>query len=67
VTLKAKRPALWCWLELAHADARWSDNFAHLEAGRPLELTASPAGKLGLAEFRRQLRVRSLIDTSTCG
>jgi len=64
VRLTAKRPALWCWLELDGADARWSDNFVHLEAGRPVDVTAIPAKKMSVAQLRNGLLVRSLLDTS---
>jgi beta-mannosidase len=65
ITLKATRPAFWCWLELDGADARWSDNFVHLQPGEPLELIATPAPWLELSDFRNRLRVRSLTDTAT--
>jgi beta-mannosidase len=63
VALKARRAALWCWLELVGTDARWSDNFVHLEAGRTVVVKAHAARALPLDDFRRQLRVRSLCDT----
>jgi beta-mannosidase len=64
VTLKAKHPALWTWLELDTDDARWSDNFIHLRPGCPVTLEATPTHPLPLADFRRQLRIRSLWDTN---
>ena len=63
VTLKARRPALWAWLELAATDARLSDNFFHVRPGRPVKVRVTPAAPLSLAELKRQLRVRSLLDT----
>ena len=33
VTLAAEKPALWAWLDLTEADAKYSDNFVHLAAG----------------------------------
>ncbi len=63
VGLTAARPALWAWLELSGADARFSDNFFHLEPRRPVEILVAPSRALSLPAFRRQLRVRSLKDT----
>ncbi len=63
VTLRARRPALWTWLELARAGARFSDNFFHLQPGRPLQITAAPSRGMTPAAFKRQLRVRSLVDS----
>ena len=34
VGVSADAPALWVWLELEGADARYSDNFFHLAPGR---------------------------------
>jgi beta-mannosidase len=59
VTLEAQKPALWVWLE-AEADAvRFSDNFFHLQPGRPLTVTVSGA-EPGMVTG---LVVRSLGDT----
>jgi beta-mannosidase len=63
VTLRAAHPALWTWMELKDADARWSDNFLHLRPGRARTIVAQPAKRLTLAAFRRQLIVKSLWDT----
>jgi beta-mannosidase len=63
VTLSARRPALWTWLELTGVDADFSDNFFHLWPGVEHEVTASPAKPLTAAAFQRKLRIRSLVDT----
>ncbi len=63
VTLTAKQSALWAWLELAGRDGRCSDNFVHLRPGRPVEVTVKPKRDLPVAQFRKRLRVRSLVDT----
>ena len=63
VALTAARPALWTWLELSAADARFSDNFFHLRPGRSAEVIVEPSRALSLAAFRRELRVMSLKDT----
>jgi len=63
VRLSARRPALWCWLELTDSDARWSDNFVHLEPGRPVEITVTPTRPIQRGSLLRQLLVRSLVDT----
>jgi beta-mannosidase len=63
VTLTAKAPALWTWLELADADARFSDNFFHLLPGKPVRVTVLTEEPVSLAEIKKRLRIRSLIDT----
>jgi beta-mannosidase len=63
VALKSKRPALWVWLELDGVDARYTDNFVHLGPGRSVTITVQPARDLTIAEFRKRLQVRSLVDT----
>ncbi|MFP3937748.1 MAG: glycoside hydrolase family 2 protein [Phycisphaerae bacterium] len=63
VRLEARRPALWTWLELTGSDAQFSDNFFHLWPGVTHEVTVRPGGKLSAAQFRKKLRVRSLVDT----
>jgi beta-mannosidase len=63
VRLTAARPALWTWLELSGADARFSDNFFHLQPGQPVEVIVEPSRTLPSGAFRKQLRVRSLKDT----
>ena len=63
VSLKTKHPALWTWLELHGADARFSDNFVHLRPGRAVQVRVTPARSLTTSQFRKKLRVRSLADT----
>jgi beta-mannosidase len=63
VRLSTKRPALWTWLELDGVDARFSDSFVHLCPGRSARVTVVPSRTLTPAQFRRRLRVRSLVDT----
>jgi len=63
VTLRAQHPALWAWLELEGADARYSDAFFHLVPGRPVTVEVEPAKAMSAARFGRALQVRSLRDT----
>ena len=63
VALTSKHPALWTWLELDAVDARCSDNFVHVGPGRSVKITVEPSRKLSLADFRKRLMVRSLVDT----
>ena len=63
VTLTAARPALWVWLSLSEADARYSDSFVNLLPGSPARIIVRPTTRLSLEAFRSQLQVRSLIDT----
>jgi beta-mannosidase len=64
VTLEAKKPALWTWLEAEDDALRFSDNFFHLRPGKPVTVTvfgAEPGTKTG------EVTVRSLIDTYANG
>jgi len=63
VTLSAEKPALWCWLELDGMDARYSDNFIHLNQGGATSIHVAPATPMTPAEVTGALRVRSLFDT----
>ena len=64
VTLRAVHPALWTWLELDGADARFSDNFVHVMQDHPATIEVFPARPMGKEAFQRSLRIRSLYDTS---
>jgi beta-mannosidase len=63
VTLTAKAPALWVWLELEGIDARFSDNFFHMLPGRPVKVALYTEKSVSLSEIAKRLRVRSLVDT----
>ncbi|HTR43059.1 MAG TPA: glycoside hydrolase family 2 protein [Pseudomonadales bacterium] len=63
VKIKTEKPALWTWLELAEADAKYSDNFVHVTKDMPRKIEVKPASPLSKEDFSRQLRVRSLFDT----
>lgn len=64
VTLAAKRPALWAWLEFGDLEVRYSDNFFHLRPGATEKVTVTPAEKgITLDQLRQNLRVRSVVDT----
>jgi len=63
VTVRAKRPALWTWLELTGVDARWSENFFHLRPGEAVRVLVAPAKVMTADQLARKLKVRSLIDT----
>ena len=63
IVLTANSPALWTWLELKNIDAQFSDNFFHLRTGRPLEIRVKPNSSLKIEEFKKQLIVKSLVDT----
>ena len=63
VSLKAKRPALWVWLELEGVDAKFSDNFFHLIPGKTKQLTVIPSTSIRANQFPKLLRVYNLVDT----
>ena len=64
ITVSARKPALWAWLEWGDADIRWSDNFFSVRPGQPATVTAMPPGAMDADAFRRLLRVASLYETS---
>jgi len=63
VTLSSQNPALWVWLGLGDADARYSDNFFHLKPEATQKILVQPRTPLSKNDFVRQLQVRSLFDT----
>ena len=65
VTLKAQKPALYAWLDVKGADARFSNNFVHLRPKQAVRIELKPARPIALEELKKRLRVRSLRDTYT--
>jgi beta-mannosidase len=65
VTIRSEKPALWTWLELENVDARFSDNFVHVQPGAAKNILVRPAQKMSKADLVNTLRVRSLFDTYT--
>jgi len=63
VTLTAEKPALWAWLSLGEKDARYSDNFVHLDAQTPVEIVLTPMQAMSREECQKSLVTRSLFDT----
>ena len=63
VTIKSEKPALWVWLGLENADAKFSDNFIHVTPLAAGTIVVRPAQKMDLDAFTGGLRVRSLFDT----
>ncbi len=63
VTLKAKKPALWAWLELKNMDTTYSDNFLCLEPGRTETILLYPEKSLTAAQLKKRLKVKSIWDT----
>jgi len=63
VTLTARHPALWVWLSLAGADAKYDDNFICIEPERPVRIRVTPAARMKIDSFRQALAVSSIRDT----
>jgi beta-mannosidase len=63
VTLETTKPALWAWLSLRDADARWSDNFVSLRPGKPETVTLTPLKPTTREQVESALVVSSLVDT----
>jgi len=67
VTITSRRPALWCWVEVAGIEAKYSDNFIHIRPGEPAKVFIQTTEKTNIAQIERSLRVRSLFDTYRIG
>ncbi len=68
VTLESAQPALWTWINLAQdPDARYSDNFVHLEPGTPVTINVDCGREHSAADFQAQLAVRSVREFITPG
>jgi hypothetical protein len=63
VTLKARCPALWTWLDFEATDAKYSDNFVHVSGEAPVKILVRPARPISKDALTKTLRVRSLFDT----
>src|SRR6266705_2106938 len=63
VTIKSATPALWVWLELTNADAKYADNFIHLMPDAPQTILVQPKQPMSREAFLSELQVRSLYDT----
>jgi len=63
VKVTAEKPALWAWLSLGEKDARYSDNFVHLDAQTPVEIVLTPMQAMSREECQKSLVTRSLFDT----
>ena len=68
VTLESAQPALWTWINLAKdPNARYSDNFVHLEPGTPVTIGVDCGQEHSAADFQAQLAVRSVREFITPG
>jgi beta-mannosidase len=68
VTLESKQPALWTWINLAKdPDARYSDNFVHLEPGTPITIKVDCGQEHSAADLQTQLTIRSVQEFITPG
>jgi hypothetical protein len=63
LTVTAEKPALWAWVGLKLAGARYSDNFFHVVPGTPVEITVTPNEPMTPEALEAQLELASLFDT----
>ena len=63
LSLTARRPALWTWLELVNIDARLSDNFLHLFPGKEVTISIQATEELTVKQLKERLVIRSLFNT----
>jgi beta-mannosidase len=63
IALRSRSPALYVRLELEAMDARFSDNFIHLDGREERRLHVTPATAISVDEVDARLRLRSLFDT----
>ncbi len=68
VTLTSAKPALWTWINLPkEPDARYSDNFVHLEPGVPVTIDIECSRDRSIDDLHGQLTVRSVREFITPG
>jgi beta-mannosidase len=68
VEISSAQPALWTWINLGNdPDARYSDNFVHLEPGTAVTIDVACGQEHSAADFRNQLAVRSVSEFITPG
>ncbi len=68
VTLSSPQPALWTWLNFEKdPNARYSDNFVHIQPGIPVTITVDCEESHSVEDFRAQLKVRSVREFITPG
>jgi hypothetical protein len=68
VTLESAQPALWTWINLANdPNARYSDNFVHLEPGTPITIAVDCGQEHSAADLQAQLAVRTVREFITPG
>jgi len=63
VTMQAKHPALWVWLDIVGMDVRFSDNFLHVLSGFPERITVKLTKPMSKDKLIKAIKVRSLYDT----
>jgi beta-mannosidase len=63
VTLTARYPAFWAWLEVEGVDAKYDDNFFNIEPGRSVRVRVTPVFRMKSDDFRAALKIRTLRDT----
>ena len=63
VTVCAKHPALWAWLDLPSAEARWSDNFIPVSPDSPTVFKVQLDEPMTKTDFAKVIKARSLFDT----
>jgi beta-mannosidase len=65
ITMKSKKPALWAWFEMTGkgADVFFDDNFVHVLPGDTWTIRAMPGAPMTVEQFRKKLKVKSLVDT----
>ncbi|HJQ33705.1 MAG TPA: glycoside hydrolase family 2 protein [Pyrinomonadaceae bacterium] len=62
VTLTTDKLARAVYLSAPGVEGSFGDNFIDLVPGRPVELNFRAGGRTSLSEFRKQLKVRTLVD-----
>jgi beta-mannosidase len=63
LTLTAEKPALWVWAETTGPDLRFSDNFFHMLAHKPVTIEITSDKPISQVALKEALCVRSLRDT----
>jgi beta-mannosidase len=63
VSVSARAPTPWAWLDWRGGEARFSDNFFPVRPGMPVTVTVAPERDATVADVNERLVARSLLDT----
>lgn len=63
VTVRARHPALWVWLDIPGVEARFSDNFVHLAPGSAVQINVQLSQAMTKNDLVKAMQAHSLFST----